>query len=219
IANAPNAAARRRMIEALRNEDTALYEAFLDDRRKAEGESHFVRSSDRYPLCGRGDVNTYAIFAETNRMLLSKNGRAGFIIQSDIATGDTYQDFFSDLLREKQLVSLYDFVNTEGLFPYIHRTHPHFCLITLSGSTCDGDADFAFWNTNVTHLSGSDRHFTLTSDDLTLINPKTRTCPIFRHKRDAELTKAIYRNIPPLAFQRGEDDWKATFFKKMIDFA
>jgi hypothetical protein len=38
IANAPNAAARRRMIEALRNEDTALYEAFFDDRRKAEGE-------------------------------------------------------------------------------------------------------------------------------------------------------------------------------------
>ena len=65
IANAPNAAARRRMIEALHDEDTALYAAFLDDRRKAEGESHFVRSSDRYPLCGRGDVNTYAIFAET----------------------------------------------------------------------------------------------------------------------------------------------------------
>jgi hypothetical protein len=53
IASAPSAAARRRMIEALRNEDTALYEAFLDDRRKAEGESHFVRSSDRYPLIGK----------------------------------------------------------------------------------------------------------------------------------------------------------------------
>jgi hypothetical protein len=47
IATAPNAAARRKMIEELRNEDTILYEAFLDDRRKAEGESHFVRSSDR----------------------------------------------------------------------------------------------------------------------------------------------------------------------------
>ena len=64
--------ARRKMIEALHDEDTALYAAFLDDRRKAEGESHFVRSSDRYPLCGRGDVNTYAIFAETNRCSSSK---------------------------------------------------------------------------------------------------------------------------------------------------
>ena len=65
IANAANAAQRRRMIAALQYEDPALYIAFIEDQRQAEGESHFIRNSDRYPLCGRGDVNTYAIFAET----------------------------------------------------------------------------------------------------------------------------------------------------------
>ena len=86
------------MIEALRNADAALYEAFLDDRRQAEGESHFMRSSDRYPLCGRGDVNTYAIFAETNRMLINTTGRVGCIVPSGIATDDTTKLFFADLI-------------------------------------------------------------------------------------------------------------------------
>ncbi|HXG08673.1 MAG TPA: DNA methyltransferase [Gemmataceae bacterium] len=227
IANARNAAERRKKIEELKTQDPALYHAFLDDRRKAEGESHFVRHSGRYPLCGRGDVNTYALFAETNRMLINTRGRAGFIIQSDIATGDTYKEFFADLLAKRQLVSFYDFVNTEGLFPNIHRTHPHFCLITLSGQAIARPADFAFWNTNTGHLHEEERHFTLTAKDLELLNPNTRTCPIFRSRRDAELTKAIYRRVPVLLREGvgnresgiGEGNpWGVTFLR-MFDMA
>ena len=34
--------------------------------------------------------------------------------------------------------------------------------------------------------------------DIRLLNPNTRTCPIFRTRRDAEITKAIYRRVPVL---------------------
>jgi hypothetical protein len=88
IAGAPNAAARSRLIAALAQEDPTLLAAFLDDRRRAEGESHFVRDSARYPLSGRGDVNTYAIFAETNRLIMGPSGRVGCIVPSGIATDD-----------------------------------------------------------------------------------------------------------------------------------
>jgi hypothetical protein len=68
IANAPNADARRRLIAALARSasaaDRALHAEFLAARRHAEGESAILRTSDRYPLTGRGDVNTYAVFAE-----------------------------------------------------------------------------------------------------------------------------------------------------------
>ena len=37
---------------------------------RREGESHIVRNSGRFPLCGRGDVNTYTLFAEMNRQLI-----------------------------------------------------------------------------------------------------------------------------------------------------
>lgn len=214
IATAPNAAIRRELIAALPKTNPILYAAFEADKRKAEGESHFVRNTNKYPLCGRGDVNTYAIFAELNRGLLSEIGRAGFIIQSDIATADTYKYFFADLLDNRQLISFYDFVNTEALFPHIHRTHPHFCLITVSGGATTELADFAFWNTNTGHLQDENRHFTLSAADLALLNPNTRTCPVFRSKRDAELTKAIYRRVPILIREGTpeENPWGIRFF-------
>ena len=42
----------------------------------------------------------------------------------------------------------------------------------------------------------------------TLLNPNTRTCPIFRSRKDAELTKAIYRRVPVLV-REARDGWPA----------
>ncbi|MGH9766849.1 MAG: Eco57I restriction-modification methylase domain-containing protein, partial [Blastocatellia bacterium] len=197
IANAPNAATRRRMIEELRESNSTLYKAFLDDRRKAEGESHFVRNSMRYPLCGRGDVNTYAIFAEMNRMISWARGRVGCIVPSGIATDDTTKHFFADLMESGSLASLYDFENREGLFPEVD-SRMKFCLLTMKGRLSDAPADFVFFAHNTADLHEQARHFSLSAADLALLNPNTRTCPIFRSQRDAELTKAIYRRVPVL---------------------
>ena len=47
------------------------WQAFQEDVRAAENESHFIRNSGHYPLCGRGDVNTYAVFAELVRQIVA----------------------------------------------------------------------------------------------------------------------------------------------------
>jgi hypothetical protein len=146
IAGARNAAERRRLIDRLCEQDPALYRAFLGDRRKAEGESHFVRNSGRYRLCGRGDVNTYTLFAETNRALIRGTGRVGCIVPSGIATDDTAKHFFQELVNHRALVSLYDFENREGLFPAVD-SRMKFCLLTLTGPgrPVPQGAEFAFF--------------------------------------------------------------------------
>ena len=55
IANAPNAAARKRMIRALATDDpVASIEEYLDALRQSEDWSHLMRNSGRYPLvCAR----------------------------------------------------------------------------------------------------------------------------------------------------------------------
>jgi hypothetical protein len=73
IANAPNAAARGRMIAALRQaapgtREQALHREFEAAKRLAEASSIFARESRRFLLTGRGDVNTYALFAEFSRL-------------------------------------------------------------------------------------------------------------------------------------------------------
>lgn len=199
IADAPNAAARRRMIAALEREDPSLYAAWLQALREADGESHLVRHSGRYPLCGRGDINTYSIFAEAMRLILSPRGRVGCIVPSGIATDATTQDFFRDLVESQALVSLYEFEN-EGFFPSAGQGHMlRFCLLTLNGGAQrTASPDFVFQGKALEDLLDPDRHFALSTADFALLNPNTLTCPIFRSKRDAELTKAIYRRMPIL---------------------
>ena len=86
IADAPNAAARKRMIRALADADPELYRAFLDALRQSEGWSHLMRNSGRYPLCARGDINSYAVFAEGMRSVLNERGRVGCVLPTGIAT-------------------------------------------------------------------------------------------------------------------------------------
>ena len=207
IAAAPNAAARRRMIDALETEDPATHNAFLEDRRKAEGESHLLRNSGRFPLCGRGDINTYAVFAETNRMIIGNPGMTGFIVPTGIATDDTTKFFFGDLVETNSLVSIYDFENREGIFQGVHRSFK-FCLLTIAGNDrpVKKGAQFVFFAQNVGELEDEEKRFTLTADEIALLNPNTKTCPVFRSKRDAELTKSIYRRVPVLIKEGSPDE-------------
>ncbi|MFQ5401576.1 MAG: Eco57I restriction-modification methylase domain-containing protein, partial [Anaerolineae bacterium] len=199
IAAARNAAARRRLIAQLPQSNPALYADFMAAKRAAEGASHFVRNSGRYPLCGRGDVNTYTIFAELARQALSGTGRAGIIVPSGIATDDTTKYFFQDLMETGTLVSLYDFENRMKIFPAVD-SRMKFCLLTLTGAdrpAAEG-AQFVFFALETADLRDAERRFTLSAADIALLNPNTRTCPIFRSRRDTELTKAIYRRVPVL---------------------
>jgi N-6 DNA Methylase len=220
IAGARNAAARKRMIDALREEAPALHKAFLAAGRRSEGASHLVRNSGRYPLCGRGDLNTYSIFAETNRMLVGPTRRVGCIVPSGIATDDTTKAFFQDLMESRSLVSLYDFEN-KGIFPGVHRSYK-FCLLTMAGRDrpATEGAEFVFFGHATTDLADPERRFTLSAEDIELLNPNTRTCPIFRTGRDAELTKQIYRHVPVLV-REGDphgNPWGVTFMR-MFDMA
>lgn len=199
VAAAPNKAARERAIAALAETEPAILHSFLVDRRDAEAASAFMRTSGRYPLCGRGDVNTYAIFAETNRAVISPTGRVGCIVPSGIATDDTTKHFFAALMESRTLRSLYDFENAQGIFPAVHRS-TKFCLLTLTGAegAAEHGAEFVFFAHRTADLADPERRFTLTPEDIALLNPNTRTCPIFRSRRDAELTKGIYCRVPVL---------------------
>ena len=68
-------------------------------------------------MTGVGDVNTYALFAETIALLTKSAGRAGFIVPTGIATDDFTKRFFSQITQSNRLVSLFDFENTQKIFP------------------------------------------------------------------------------------------------------
>jgi hypothetical protein len=213
IARAPNRAARERLIRGLSQRNPTLWKEFQEAKHTAEAQSKFLRTSGRFSLTARGDINTYAVFAELARRLLNPQGRAGIIVPTGIATDDTCKQFFGDLVEKYNLASLYDFENREALFPSVHRSYK-FSLFTLRGA---GDrnaqpAEFVFFATRADHIGDKLRRFTLSAEDFRLINPNTRTCPVFRTSIDAELTKKIYHRVPVLVNeQTGENPWGIRF--------
>lgn len=198
IAGAPNANARKNLIKKLADSNPVLLEEFEAAKREAEGVSHFLRNSGRYPLNGRGDINTYAVFAETGRHVTGTHGRCGLILPSGIATDATTQYFFKDLVQRSVIASLYDFENARPLFVGVHRSYK-FCLLTVAGRDDHvSSADFSFFAHHPSDLLREDARFTLTPEEIQLLNPNTGTCPVFRTRRDAEITLGIYRRVPVL---------------------
>jgi hypothetical protein len=206
------------------HEDAAeqrLYREFISARRTAEAASLFahVKGDDggRYPLTGVGDVNTYALFAETILQIHADSGRAGFIVPTGIATDDSTKAYFGHITQNRRLVSLYDIENREAVFPSVHRSYK-FCLLTLGAAE---QAEFVCFASQVSQLVDPRRCFTLTPGEFRLINPNTLTCPVFRSERDAELTKKLYRAAPVLIDESCEsgNPWGFDYMTKMFDMA
>ena len=67
-------------------------------------------------------------------------------------------------------------------------------------------------------LDDADRVFALSPEEIALINPNTGTLPIFRNRRDSDLTATIYRRIPVLwdEIKRNGNSWGITF-KRLFD--
>lgn len=181
--------------------EVALYEGFIAARRGAEAASLFAHEGRRFPLTGIGDVNTYALFAETIFQATRRTGRAGFIVPTGIATDDSTKQFF-EAVSNGRLVRLHDLRTGPGLFSEIGHQRYKFCLMTIGEAAA---AEFAFFALKVEDLADIRRHFRLSPQDFSLINPNTRTCPVFRTERDAELTKKLYRAAQVLIEEEPRD--------------
>jgi hypothetical protein len=195
---AAGGAKRKRLIAELLSGDSPTGRAFVAEKRRVDGLRHFAASSAHYPLCGRGRIKTDPLFAELSRALLAAVGRSGMILPTGIATDATTQYFFKDLVEHGAIASLYDFENRKPLFEAVDSRFK-FCLLTLTGRELrEPAADFAFFAHDPTDLDRPGVRFALSPEEITLLNPNTGTCPVFRTRRDAEITLGIYRRVPVL---------------------
>ncbi|PJF20727.1 MAG: type II DNA modification enzyme, partial [Phototrophicales bacterium] len=74
--------------------------------------------------------------------------------------------------------------------------------------------EFSFHNSSVADLQDEWRRFTLSADDIALLNPNTGTMATFHNQRYAEITKAIYRRVPVLIQEEPpQNHWGISFLR------
>lgn len=206
---------RKRAIAALETDNPFLWQGYIGECQRIEACNTFFRESGRFPLTAFGKLNSYPLFAETFAQLMSVQGRAGFIVPTGIATDDSTKAYFEAVSQNGRLASLYDFENREKLFPAVD-SRMKFCLLTLGSAPA---AEFVCFVTHVGQLADARRRFALTPDEFRLINPNTRTCPVFRSNKDAELSKKFYCAAPVL-IEEGEiekNPWGVKFSQGLFN--
>lgn len=216
-AEAVSAAGRKKRIAAMPEVNPELHMSYEAARDKAQQMLDYARGSGRYPLTGKGDVNLYMLFAEFARSIVAPDGIVGLLVPSGIATDDTTKEFFNDLMDRKTLVALYDFENRNRVFEDVDGRFKFSAIVFHGSQGKTEQADFVFFARDVDEVAevNKQRHIPLTAADMKLLNPNTKTCPIFRTRRDAALTRTIYKRVPILIDEnrkQGGNPWGIKFF-------
>ena len=218
IARAQRASDRRLMITALRNDGDPLADEYKSASDRAESAVRVARECGDYPLLSRGDVNIYSLFVERAFALVKPDGVVGLLVPSGVASDKTSADFFKAVATEGRLRALYDFENRKVFFPDVHASFK-FCVFVAGRAPATRPSHCAFYLHDVTELSDPDRRFPLAAADFQKINPNTGTAPVFRSRRDADLTTAVYRRLPVLVDRSNEQESRAwpVKYERMFD--
>ena len=208
IAMMPRAADRKRMIADLEKAGDPLAEDFARASAHATAALRMARKGGDYPLLSKGDMNLYSLFVERAMTLVKPDGMVGLLVPSGIASDKTAARFFEGVATEGRLKALYDFENRKVFFPAVHASFK-FCIFVASPSPMGEAANCAFYLHDISERDDPDRCFPLTAESFARVNPNTGTAPIFRSRRDATLTTAIYGRLPVLVDRSSGEEVKA----------
>ena len=93
-------------------------------------------------------------------------------------------------MSRQTLAAFYDFENEAKIFPGVHNQF-RFAVTALTGGEKEPNLQLAFYTRFVADVSS--RRFAIAAAEVAMVNPNTGTLPIFRTRRDAEITLACYR--------------------------
>ena len=208
LALAPTAAARRGLIRGLRELGDPLADDFDAAKDRADGLGQLVRRSGHYPLLGGGDINLYSLFVERAMGLVKPDGFVGLLTPSGIYADKTAARFFKSVSTKGRVSGLFDFENKKIFFKDVHASFK-FCVLVFGGEERKFDeTECAFFLHDTETIKDPERCFPLALDDFAKVNPNTGTAPVFRSRRDAEITRSIYERHPVLVDRSGGGESK-----------
>ena len=221
LALAPTAAARRRGIKQLRDQGDPLAAEFDAAKLRADRLGQLIRACGHYPLLGGGDINLYSLFVERAMRLVKPDGIVGLLTPSGIYADKTAARFFKSVSISGRVGGMFDFENRRlgtdlpPFFPDVDSRFK-FCALIFGGEERRfAETECAFFLHDTAAIHDPNRCFPLAPADFARVNPNTGTAPVFRTRRDADITRRIYERHPVLVDHSGEEEvraWPVRYF-------
>jgi hypothetical protein len=207
IAKSQRASDRTKMIKTLKGASIAT--DFERAAWVAEAATRVARDGGKhpqYPLLSSGDINIYSLFVERALHIVNPDGIVGLLTPSGIAADKGASEFFRTISTTGRLGALFDFENRrttldlEPFFPDVDSRFKFSALVIGGPRRTFPAASCAFFQQDA--VAAERDAFPLAPVDFTAVNPNTGTAPVFRTRRDADLTTAVYRRLPVLVDRR-----------------
>ena len=225
IALAQRASDRGKLIAKLKTDADPLWDDFAHAEQRAVDTARMARKSGHFPLLSGGDTNLNSLFVERAHALVKPGGLVGLLIPSGIASDQSSSAFFRKVTGDKQVHRVIDFFNRRYngslFFPDVYYRFK-FCAYIAGGAerTFDG-ASYGFFIRDLAEVNDPDRVFPVTAEEIGRINPNSGTAPIFRSRRDKDITSGIYARLPVLVDRTSGDGiavWPMRYVR-MLDMA
>ncbi len=220
IAHATTGARRKALLKKKKETGDELVLEYETVRSHATMMRDFFRSSDEYPLLSGGRINLYSLFVERAMSLIKPDGFIGLLTPSGIYADKTAARFFKSVSTGGRVSGLFDFENKRIFFKDIHASFK-FCALIFGGEERRFDqTECAFFLHDTKTIDDEDRCFPLTPDDFARVNPNTGTAPVFRTRRDADITRGIYERHPVMVDRSGSKKrraWRVQFMQGLFN--
>ena len=203
IALITRGADRQREIAKLLKANDPLALDFREALARMDGSVRVAREGGAYPLLSAGRMNLYSLFVERALALVKPTGIVGLLTPSGIASDKSASEFFKSISTTGRLGCLLDFENRGVFFEDVHNSFK-FCVLVIAGNSRKfSETLCAFFLQSVETLTDPERAFTLAPSDFAKVNPNTGTAPIFRTRKDAQITTQAYDRLPVLTDRSG----------------
>lgn len=206
VARATRAADRKRAIDALRDSADPVVADYDMASWTAETAVRVARECGAFPLLSGGDANLYSLMVERAARLVRPDGAVGLLVPSGVAGDLGAAPFFRGIADAGRLAALLDFENRrpqrdlEPFFPDVDSRFKFLAIVFGGAERTYPEAACAFFQQGAEEAEAN--AFPLTPADFSAVNPNTGTAPVFRTRRDAEITRGIYARLPVLVNRR-----------------
>ena len=183
---------RQKAIKALENSWTDLYSWSREVQNDYDMMTAKKYAHPLLHLSVCGELNTYALFTELASNMLSYNGTLSLILKSSIVSSPANKALFSFYLNNGYIRAVDLFENKNRIFNIDSRER--FCVLILSKKV-KNSFDFSAGLKTIEDYF-SKKSFTVTSQDIKLINPATEMIPNVNDTRHISFLIDAHRRLP-----------------------
>ena len=220
VAHAQTGSQRKALIGQRTREGDRRALEYADVRRHATTMRRYAQSSGSYPLLSGGRINLYSLFVERAMGLVKPDGFVGLLTPSGIYADKTAAPFFKSVSTSGRVAGLFDFENRKIFFKDIHASFK-FCALVFGGEARRFEQTrCAFFLHDTLTIDDPERGFSLAPADFVRVNPNTGTAPVFRTRRDADITRRVYERHPVLVDRSGGGErraWPVRFMQGLFN--